>query len=154
MKLFRNKNLLIILCLIGLSLSYLLTEIYLTNFFKFDGESYRKGLGHILNEDNLKGVLFLFFRNFFVFFFFASLVFISLGKYQLTVYKSFFKPFAIIILIILFAYTTKKIFDFQNKTYDNIYRIIELNLVWITRFLSVIFSNFLILKYNKLVSNY
>lgn len=146
MEILNSKTFKILICLLGLTISYYLSELYLSSNFEYFGESYRKGLGHLLWENFTKGFFFVFTKELLLSFFLSSIIYFSIGNEIHSISKKIILPIWILILIPITIYIGIKVYDVYSWGYDGKNRIIEISLTWYTRALGFYISYLLISK--------
>ncbi|MFK7002121.1 hypothetical protein V3Q90_07190 [Flavobacterium oreochromis] len=147
MEIIKSKTFKIIVSVLGLIISYKLTEIYLVRNFNYFGESYRKGLGHILTENFAKGSFFIFTRELLTSLFFSSVIYFLIQNNIRTIFKKFIVPIWVLILLAVTIFVGIKKYDIYIWNYDRKDRIIEISLTWYTRALGFLISYLIITKY-------
>ncbi|MES2545300.1 MAG: hypothetical protein V4548_10470 [Bacteroidota bacterium] len=140
------KIVLILCCFIAIILSYCLTEYYLTTNFLDLGEAYKKGEGHLLDENFNKGLFFIISRGILIFFFTSSILFLIFEK-NLKPFLKFTLVIWGVILLIEFLYFGLKIYDVFYHDYENINRLIEMFTNILSEFSGFLLGYFVILKY-------
>lgn len=127
-----SKIVVVSLFFIAFLLTCYLTDLYLKSNFYERGEAYMKGAGHLLQEDFLKGIIFLTTRHFFASTFLFCIPFSSTN---ISNKKILLKQFAIMALLIAglaFTYTLIKLPDLLNNDYNNQQnKLIETILPWL-----------------------
>ena len=147
MEIIESKTFKIIISILGLVISYILTEHYLEHNFAYSGESYRKGLGHILNENIAKGSFFIFIRELLASLFFSAIFYFLIQNKIKTVFKKVLTPIWILILLVVTIYVGIEIYDIYTSNYVRNDRIIEISLTWYSRALGFFLSYLIITKY-------
>ncbi len=133
----KSKFLSILLCSVGVLLTLYFTNVFLTQNFQDDGESYMKGFGHLLQENITKGILFVIIQNLLLCYFISMCIFLQVPpNNRKNAHKILFAT-AATILFVTISYTIYQLYNVYSNGYDRIDRIIEIALTWTSRVLGL-----------------
>jgi hypothetical protein len=147
MEIIKSRTIKIIASILGLIISFYLSEIYLESNFNDFGESYRKGFGSLLWENFAKGSFFVFTRELLISLFFSSFIYFIIQNNIKNIFKKIVVPIWILILLAVTIFVGIKINDINTWNYNLKYRIIEISLTWYTRAFGFLISYLIITKY-------
>lgn len=115
---------------IVVSMLGLLKSVQLLAEFNYNGESYKKGYGHILSENFDEGIRFLFIRNLSLALIacFSAVLFFVNNKRKVRNTVNFI---ALGIILIVAAFLLSKFYDIHYNGWDGINRTIEMGIMWV-----------------------
>ena len=142
---FKNRCFKKFLALLAIWGILFFTELFLKTQFKYQGESFFKGYGHILREDFWKGILFLTFWHVSI----TAIIFYLLALIFGRKAQKLLFSFAILFGALIVLGTILSMFYKMEEAFKNNYymlRVIEIILTWYLWFAGLIFGLWLYRK--------